>query len=308
MRAEMTSLRLRAAAPTDAGVIVAALEHPREGYGPSSLVGLEPLLARLLAEGALRGPIIEARAPDTPVGRGKTRGVALTGFVSLEQAGAWLREPTPHLVDVIIAREEQGQPLLLRPQRVGELNAGEGLALVFVLFQLVTEDEATMAAVVGGMFHNFRLFHAGYQCPLALHPGGTERGNQSLGPLGFRPVGDGSRIWVLRVADLADAPYTPFVVLRRRPAPTLGFSPGERELLMRAIVGSTDTESATALGISVETVRKRWRSVFERVARMNPALLPRSDGEEAKRGPEKRGALLQYLDEHLEELRPYGGA
>ena len=77
---------------------------------------------------------------------------------------------------------------------------------------------------------------------------------------------------------------------------------------MRALVGSTDAESATALGISVETVRKRWRSIFERVARMNPTLLPRSDGEEAKRGPEKRGALLQYLDEHLEELRPYGGA
>jgi len=304
----MTSLRLRVVAPADARLIVTALEHPIEGYGPSSPVGLEPLLARLIAEGALRGPIIEARATGTPPGAGQTHGVALTGFVCLEQAEAWMREPPAHFVDEIVTHEAEGRALLLRPQRVGELNAGEGLALVFFLFQQVSEDDAMMASIVANMFHNFRLFHTGYHCPLAVHPVGSARGNQSLRALGFRPVADGASMWVLKVADLADSPYTPFIVLGRRPPPKLGFSPGERELLMRAILGSSDMESARSLGISVETVRKRWRSVFERVASADAALLPRSDSEEEKRGPEKRGALLQYLDEHLEELRPYGGA
>ena len=99
------------------------------------------------------------------------------------------------------------------------------------------------------------------------------------------------------------------ILFEYRP-PQFGFSAGEQRLLLAALHGGTDRELSDALGISLTTVKKTWRSVYVRVAAHSPDLIPANsatNGDEAmpERGREKKYPLIAYLREHPEELRPF---
>jgi hypothetical protein len=89
--------------------------------------------------------------------------------------------------------------------------------------------------------------------------------------------------------------------------PILRFKHADQQLLGTALEGLTDNELSDALGLSMQTVKKRWASVFDQVCDVMPSLLPDSnDGTERRtRGPQKRHHLLAYLRHHPEELRPF---
>jgi hypothetical protein len=73
-------------------------------------------------------------------------------------------------------------------------------------------------------------------------------------------------------------------------------------------MGETCEKLAAALSISPWTVKKRWSAIYERVADVDSELLPPAvaNGAHAlSRGAERRRYLLNYLRQHLEELRPY---
>jgi hypothetical protein len=92
-------------------------------------------------------------------------------------------------------------------------------------------------------------------------------------------------------------------------APKCGLSPGQQQMLMKALDGWTDQELSARLGKSLPTIRKMWRSVYERVADHVPELtLQKTEIGKVgtKRGPEKKRHLLGYVREHPEELRPFG--
>ena len=98
------------------------------------------------------------------------------------------------------------------------------------------------------------------------------------------------------------------ILFEYRP-PQFGFSLGEQRLLLAGLHGGTDRELSDALGISLATVKKTWRSVYVRVAARSPDLIPvnsAANGDEAmpERGREKKHPLIAYLREHPEELRP----
>jgi hypothetical protein len=91
-------------------------------------------------------------------------------------------------------------------------------------------------------------------------------------------------------------------------APLFYFSAGEQRLLICSISSRIGTNQALAkkLALSLPTIKKMWLSIYGRVAKHVPELLPedaKSDTE-TKRGKEKRRLLLSYLQEHPEELRP----
>lgn len=48
--------------------------------------------------------------------------------------------------------------------------------------------------------------------------------------------------------------------------PTLGFSRSEQRLLLSALDGVTDQELSNKLGLSLTTVKKTWRRIYDRVA------------------------------------------
>jgi hypothetical protein len=91
--------------------------------------------------------------------------------------------------------------------------------------------------------------------------------------------------------------------------PRFLFSRSQRVLLQHALRGETCETLAASLAVSRWTVKKRWHAIYERVADVDGELLPSpiADGLDAcSRGAERRRHLLNYLRQHLEELRPYG--
>jgi DNA-binding CsgD family transcriptional regulator len=90
-------------------------------------------------------------------------------------------------------------------------------------------------------------------------------------------------------------------------APRFGFSRGEQKLLSCGLLGGTDHEIAEELGVSIDAVRKTWRTIYGRVTAVAPDLLPSStvfQGEHAERGKGKKQRLLAYIHAHPQELRP----
>ena len=90
--------------------------------------------------------------------------------------------------------------------------------------------------------------------------------------------------------------------------PRFHFSPSEQTLLQHALTGETGEDSAASLSLSPWTVKKRWQTVYERVALVDKELLPTRIANRARnapRGSESRRRLLNYLRQHPEELRPF---
>ena len=91
--------------------------------------------------------------------------------------------------------------------------------------------------------------------------------------------------------------------------PRLGFSRSEQELLLVALRcgGGTDRELATALHLTVPTVKKLWVSIYHRATLGEPVILsdrgPAETGHTV-RGRGKKHRLLAYIRLHPEELRP----
>ncbi|MBV9233288.1 MAG: hypothetical protein JO030_04540 [Candidatus Eremiobacteraeota bacterium] len=92
--------------------------------------------------------------------------------------------------------------------------------------------------------------------------------------------------------------------------PRLKLSPLEQHLLRLAFDGVTDRTIADNLGISVATVKKHFRRVYDRVADAGvlEGLMAEAPPDGDSRGREMRRHLLNYLRDHPEELRPYRAA
>ena len=74
---------------------------------------------------------------------------------------------------------------------------------------------------------------------------------------------------------------------------------------LRALLNESDSEIASAMTISLDAVKKTWRRAYDRVAVAAPSLLGKATAAASnRRGTEKRRHLLEYLRDHLEELRP----
>ena len=90
--------------------------------------------------------------------------------------------------------------------------------------------------------------------------------------------------------------------------PRFHFNRSQQALLQHALMGGTTEKLADSLSLSPWTVKKRWRAIYERVADVDRELLAPSIAcsvHASSRGAERRRHLLNYLRQHLEELRPY---
>jgi len=87
--------------------------------------------------------------------------------------------------------------------------------------------------------------------------------------------------------------------------PRLGLTPAEQRVVLRALPGESDRRIAEALHLSTETVRSAWDSVYGRIARVVPAVFEDDAVEHTGRGAEKRRLAVEYLRQHMYELRPH---
>ena len=84
------------------------------------------------------------------------------------------------------------------------------------------------------------------------------------------------------------------------PEPRFRFSPNEQGLLELSLLDTPDDDIAARLHLSIDAIKKRWRSIYMKVELADPGLLADADS-----GRGQRRALLSYLRMHLEEIRPY---
>jgi biotin operon repressor len=98
-------------------------------------------------------------------------------------------------------------------------------------------------------------------------------------------------------------PYSRFSVMFFPQKPRFRLSAGEQRLIEYALQDVPDDKITQELHLSEDAVKKRWRSIHSKVETVDPRLL-----EECKSGAGRRKALLHYLKDHLEELRPYNYA
>ena len=118
-------------------------------------------------------------------------------------------------------------------------------------------------------------------------------------------LADGDTATVLRLTAeeaLAD-PYRRFCTLFFPPKPCFNFSSGEQMLIEYALLEYSDADTAITVHLSMDALKKRWRSIYRRVDTIAPELL-----SGAESGAARRRTLLHHLRQHLEELRPYRNA
>jgi hypothetical protein len=89
--------------------------------------------------------------------------------------------------------------------------------------------------------------------------------------------------------------------------PALGLRDSERCFLAEALSYHYDVELGKKMNLSPATIKKRWQSLFDKIAEVKPDLLPVEENGRARqsRGPQKRHRILAYVRSHPQELRPY---
>lgn len=220
--------------------------------------------------------------------------------------------------------EGHADAIVLDDGGVAAANAGQGLALAVLAqgYRVPHGSQAAedFAAILGAMMHGFVETHLGYNVArVVIEVFGVEGmdaiESAAAGGLDvfarFRPdatpgVTVPSLMWTL---DRATAQHRRSLLLPLflYAPPRLGFTAAERELLLSALDGRTDRESAQELGIAVTAVKARWSRILIRAADHH---LPLGEREAARvrtsaRGAQVRHLLLQYLRRHPSELTPF---
>lgn len=300
------------------GPACAELLRELAAYPEADRAALPARWRALLAREACIGTVIEARRGHGPAA---IVGFGCAAFVTdawLEQA---LEAPRPGLALRTLEASVDGAGPILQPPAIARADAGGGLNVLILHYaEARLADDAAQMDLRYRMLTSFLDSFRGYRLNCVLQElcdeiphefivGGWGRVHSDhadwfagrgapLPPPGRRPY----LIVLTRAEALADR-GNPMASLFVHTPPRFAFSQAEKAMLRPALRGATDRELARLAGVALPTVKSRWRAVYQRVAMVDAALLP-DPQDRAVRGPEKRRALLDYLRQHPEELRP----
>ncbi|HJY53746.1 MAG TPA: hypothetical protein VKD89_06960 [Candidatus Udaeobacter sp.] len=293
-------------------------------YAKTSRRLLPKMWRALLSNGAMQIFLVENRA--RPVG---SRVVSFNAFMFVaDEFCAQARSTLPPYLSVELARRYwSGHLPVLDREQIARANAGDGLNVVMFcegwtrdgfspeqfLAILEKQGEALHLALRGYRIKEFLAEPIGLERSQWMLDAGARlrrdyssysRGNglserSSLG----RPL----LVGLMREEALAHSGGN-IASLFVYTAPRFHFSRSQRVLLQRALMGETCEQLAASLDLSTWTVKKRWHAIYDRVSDVDSQLLPPATAcgaRAASRGSERRRHLLNYLRQHLEELRPY---
>ena len=289
-------------------------------YSPSERACLPAFWQQMQGQGRLNSALLEDR--DRPPGRR-----ILQFGTSVFVTDAFLQEAqaadTPGLSRRVMERVWQKRSPILDTAAIRDGNSSTGLNLLVLHLGLATADlsEAERSVAFVKMPESFMWLHEGYRLQSVLMElyddatiqftrasGFHERAAYGLPPAtpGLPPGSRRPHLLGITREEAQALPGSYIARLFPYTPPRLFFKLGEQQLLQRALLGETDGEIAALLQLAPDTVKTRWRTIFERVAGRAPDLLPSADAGQAapRRGAEKRAPLLRYLRDHPEELRP----
>lgn len=260
-------------------------------------------------------------------GGSRIEAIGLSHFVRDDVHDLLLRDPRPYLLDRLYRLVLDGHRPCLDLREIARANAGAGLSLVMPLY-LQREHDL-------GHPDSLRLRPIGPAAWYFCHAGYNVR--RIHGEVYGRPAADYMAAGGFRVTRVFDAPAGSPVdgeacqhVIDRTDlpagmanamslwvmhpqAPVLGLSPSQQTVATRALQGDTDRVIAARLGISTDAVKQSWRAILRTVSAHMPELCAdTSDATAADavpvRGTEHRRIVVEYLRQHMEELRPWSAA
>lgn len=259
------------------------------------------LLAALLERGRILSYVVEDTA-----GRlcfcGVTAFARPASLAELALAGKPLR-------DSLLRLEGESRRVLLSPKGLATANAGGDLGLMHLFGCPDTKDFTSPRGFelhrMG--FEAFAFSHGGYQIAemwqeTVVPEAGEFIESQGVPEVGRLTLANGETARWFRFTrqDAAARPGHPLSFLMKFPAPRLGFTRAQQRLLELALLDMSDRQAAEHLELTEAAIKKRWRSIYERLESNGGALAPTDLS-----GADRRRHLLQYLRQHLEELRPW---
>jgi hypothetical protein len=311
-------MRYRPASGADIAGIVATL-------GGRNAVPLEPrvraafpaLLRQLIASPACTVTVFEVA---------DARGTRILSFASglfVRDAVAqqYLASPRPGWISSLLADLLDDRRPLLTLDEIRTANAAGGLTLVVfpVSYGQLAWDDALFVELRKLAPHAFMHLYAGYRLRAIYYEVFTDQVAEYIRVGGYRLLHDFSaragsgffdsdcrpRMLRLTLAELPPGAMSVATQMFDPPAARLGLRPSEQRVALRALDGLSDRAIAAELGLSPETVRSSWRSMYARLAGHLPDFdrLSRRGGED-KRGLEKRRQAIEYLRQNMHELRP----
>ena len=233
-------------------------------------------------------------------------------FVSEAFADHEIGNPRAGLNSRLIAGVASAEPVVLSRAEIAAGNAGDGIDFVNMYGTwrdgIMDVDQLAEAHALLGL--SFVEHFAGYRFNRVLKEAIGDSTIALARATGtYRLIAEfeesESALFVVSHVSALAAPYSVAARLYRYQAPVLRLRPAEQRLLAAALAGKTDAELSVDLGLSIETVKKRWMSVFDRIDEFKPEILSRSDPDTDGRGPQKRHRVVAYVRTHPEELRPF---
>jgi hypothetical protein len=249
---------------------------------------------------------------ERPLSGNKIVACGMGVFVTKAFADGEIRNPRPGLNSRIIAAIASGESVLLSRSQIGVGNAGEGIDFVNMYGTwrdgIMNADQlAEVHALLGTSFVEH---FAGYRFNRVLKEAvGHSRIALARATGTYRQVAEfqesESALVVVTRESVLTAPYSVAARMYRYQAPILRLRPAEQRVLTAALAGKTDSELSADLGLSIEAIKKRWMSIFDRVVEFKPEILERAESDSDARGPQKRHRVVAYIRTHPEELRPF---
>lgn len=260
---------------------------------------------------AFNSAVVELKDPQL-----KERKVAFGAslFIDSEFMDGELKNPQPRLNSRIVANEASGRRVAVPEARFSETGSTKALDVVILTCnyrydamspEQTIEAEMMLPAIFGES-------HTGYRLNRILVETVSERQRRVHVSGGvWKAVAEFpecERTWLMLTEKEAHSVSGSIAAaLFRYEEPVLRLRDTEKQLLAEAMNGETDAELATKMNLSLATIKKRWASLFDRVAEIRPELLPDAESRDWKesRGPQKRHRILAYVREHPEEVRPF---
>lgn len=248
-------------------------------------------------------------------------GFAQTVFVSDAFVEYVCKDSPPHVNQLACRKLPDGSWPLLTNDRICQANSDCGLNAMMTRWgwREATLNAEEQWSVRRCIEYNYLLFYRGYKYKQLLVPAYSDFACQGLVNAGCRLYRDYADYYREHPSAMPSSgrPYlfgstaaearlkegTSVSQIFDFTPPRFFFPAHDQEVLWWTLLGCSDAEVATKAGVTLNAVHKRWASIYRRIEDRDRRLLPRvNDGV---RGTEKKRIVMQYVREHLEELRPY---
>jgi FixJ family two-component response regulator len=293
------------------------LVHNSLSHRPALRSRMPEIWRQLKRQGALISAVVDDfRQPDHET----LQAIYMAVIVDDDYLEARLSKPRPWLIADLYERILAGESPVLDAEEVRRRNSASGVSCLMLHTGMRGTSDASFNRRLAEVMRDVCvLLHAGYRNRVVVEEVVGVRAREAMERSGFSLISDFAGAFAPgELPGENDHPYL-FAVRPEHQlpgivsgcsfyfsdvSPSFQFAPVQQQVLLHALFNESDDEIAESLGISVETVRKHWRSIYRHVQDVEPEFFPggRSDGD--SRGPEKRRYLLSHLRLHLDEVRP----